>query len=95
MALQLKSQREMGVSVQLHAPVTLRPEKINFFPLYRGCGPLNLDRAQEDSTNMNTGERAWKAIDDRLQRPCYLSKVVHDRKIRAENKEQISENIPS
>jgi hypothetical protein len=40
MALQLKSQREMEVSVQLHAPVTLAPEKINLFPLYRGCGPL-------------------------------------------------------
>jgi hypothetical protein len=26
-------------------------------------------------------ERAWKAIGDRLQRPCYLSRVDHDRKI--------------
>jgi hypothetical protein len=29
-----------------------------------------------------TGERAWKAIGDRLQRPHYLSRVDHDRKIR-------------
>jgi hypothetical protein len=29
-----------------------------------------------------TGERAWKAIDDRLQRSCYLSRVDQDRKIR-------------
>jgi hypothetical protein len=28
-----------------------------------------------------TVERAWKAIGDRLQRPCYLSRVDHDRKI--------------
>jgi hypothetical protein len=30
-----------------------------------------------------TGERAWKAIGDRLQGPCYLSRDAHDRKIRA------------
>ncbi|PNF36743.1 hypothetical protein B7P43_G11575 [Cryptotermes secundus] len=28
-----------------------------------------------------TGERAWEAIGDRLERPCYLSRVDHDRKI--------------
>jgi hypothetical protein len=30
-----------------------------------------------------TGERAWKAMGDRLQSPCYLSRVDHDRKIRS------------
>jgi hypothetical protein len=30
-----------------------------------------------------TGERAWEAIGDRLQSPCYLSRVDHDRKIRS------------
>jgi hypothetical protein len=30
-----------------------------------------------------TGERAWKAIGDRLQAPCYLSRVGHFWKIRA------------
>jgi hypothetical protein len=30
-----------------------------------------------------TGERAWKAIGDRLQAPCYLSRVDHYWKIRA------------
>ena len=29
------------------------------------------------------GERAWKAIGDRLWGPCYLSRNNHDRKIRA------------
>ena len=29
-----------------------------------------------------SGERAWKAICDRLQRPHYLSKLEHERKIR-------------
>jgi hypothetical protein len=29
-----------------------------------------------------TGERAWKAIGDRIQSPCYLSRVDHDRKIK-------------
>jgi hypothetical protein len=29
------------------------------------------------------GERAWKAIGDRLQAPLYLSRVDHFRKIRA------------
>jgi hypothetical protein len=29
------------------------------------------------------GERAWKAIGDRLRRPCYLSRVNHDKKIRS------------
>jgi hypothetical protein len=26
---------------------------------------------------------SWKAIGDRLQRPCYLSRVDHDTKIRS------------
>jgi hypothetical protein len=30
-----------------------------------------------------SGERAWKAIGDRLQRPDYLSRVDHERKIRS------------
>ena len=30
-----------------------------------------------------TGERAWKAIGDRLQAPSYLSRVDHQWKIRA------------
>jgi len=29
-----------------------------------------------------SGERAWKAIGDRLQRPNYLSRVDHEREIR-------------
>jgi hypothetical protein len=29
------------------------------------------------------GKQAWKATGDRLQRPCYLSRVNHDRKIRS------------
>jgi hypothetical protein len=29
-----------------------------------------------------TGGRAWKAIGDRLSRPCYLSREDHNRKIR-------------
>jgi hypothetical protein len=29
-----------------------------------------------------TGERVWKAIGDRLQRPCYLSRVDHNKKSR-------------
>jgi hypothetical protein len=29
------------------------------------------------------GERAWKAIGDRLQKLCYLSRVDHNRKIRS------------
>jgi hypothetical protein len=29
------------------------------------------------------GEWAWKDISDRLQKPCYLSRVNHDRKIRS------------
>ncbi|PNF41921.1 hypothetical protein B7P43_G15290 [Cryptotermes secundus] len=30
-----------------------------------------------------TGEQAWKTIGDRLQRPCYLSRGDHDKKIRS------------
>jgi hypothetical protein len=30
-----------------------------------------------------TGQRAWKNIDDRLQRACYLNRVDFDRKIRS------------
>jgi hypothetical protein len=33
-----------------------------------------------------TGERAWKAIGDRLQAPSYLSRVDHYWKIRARKK---------
>jgi hypothetical protein len=29
------------------------------------------------------GERAWETIGDRLQRPCYLSRGHHDKKIRS------------
>jgi hypothetical protein len=29
-----------------------------------------------------TGERSWKTIGDRLQRPRYLSRVDHDKKLR-------------
>jgi hypothetical protein len=29
-----------------------------------------------------TGERAWKTIGDRLEKPCYLRRVYHDRNIR-------------
>ena len=29
-----------------------------------------------------SGERAWKAIRDRMRRPCYLSRVDHVRKFR-------------
>jgi hypothetical protein len=32
---------------------------------------------------VNPGERPWKAIGDRLQRPFHLSRVNHDRKIRS------------
>jgi hypothetical protein len=31
----------------------------------------------------NPGEWAWKAVGGRLQRPCYLSKFDHDKKIRS------------
>jgi len=31
----------------------------------------------------SSGERAWKPIGDRLQRPHYLSRVDHERKIRS------------
>jgi hypothetical protein len=31
--------------------------------------------------NAYMGERAWKAIGDRLQSPCYLRMIDHDRKI--------------
>jgi hypothetical protein len=34
-----------------------------------------------------TGKRAWKAIGDRLERPCYLSRVDHNRKIRSRKQE--------
>jgi hypothetical protein len=40
------------------------------------------------------GEQAWRVIDDRLQRPCYLSRVNHDRKIWNRKQRQIFENIP-
>jgi hypothetical protein len=31
----------------------------------------------------HTGEREWNAVGDRLQGPCYLSRVDHDKKIRS------------
>jgi hypothetical protein len=31
----------------------------------------------------HTGEREWKAVEERLQGPCYLSRGDHDQKIRA------------
>jgi hypothetical protein len=41
-----------------------------------------------------TGERACKDIGDRLQRPCYLSRVDHERKIRS-RKQKIDIGISS
>jgi hypothetical protein len=41
-----------------------------------------------------SGEWAWKAIGDRLERPNYLSRVNHERKIRNRGKGRISGNIP-
>jgi hypothetical protein len=35
------------------------------------------------SSRLTRGERVWKGIGDRLRRPCYLSRVDHDRKIRS------------
>jgi hypothetical protein len=40
------------------------------------------------------GERAWKAVGDRLQGPYYLSRDDHDRKIRTRKEEEISGYIP-
>jgi hypothetical protein len=47
----------------------------------------NIATAQNDSKNMRsvqgiTGEPAWKAIGDRLLKPCYQSRDDHNRKIR-------------
>jgi hypothetical protein len=42
-----------------------------------------------------TGERARKAISDRLQKPCYLSRVDQIRKLGAGNRRHMSENIYS
>jgi hypothetical protein len=36
--------------------------------------------------NAYCGERAWKAIGDTVQGPCYLSRDFHDWKIRARKK---------
>jgi hypothetical protein len=36
-----------------------------------------------------SGERAWKAIGNRLKRPHYLSRVDHDRKIRSRGQRRI------
>jgi hypothetical protein len=41
-----------------------------------------------------TGERAWKAVRERLQIPCYLSRGDHDRKFGTESSGQISGNTP-
>jgi hypothetical protein len=35
-----------------------------------------------------TGERAWKAISDRLQKPFYLSRVDHDKKIKTRTQKE-------
>jgi hypothetical protein len=40
------------------------------------------------------GERTWKAIRDRLRKPCYLNRVDHVPKIRTGSKESISGSIP-
>ena len=42
-----------------------------------------------------TGRRAWKAIENRLLKQCYLTGGDHNRKLGLGNKEQILVNIPS
>jgi hypothetical protein len=49
---------------------------------------VNLETVQRETLicalfKAYTGEQAWKAMGDRLQRPCYLNRVDHDRKIRS------------
>jgi len=46
------------------------------------------------SFKANPGERAWKAIGDRLERPNYLGRVDHEWKIKNRGKGRISGNIP-
>ena len=41
-----------------------------------------------------SGERAWKVIGDKLQRPHYLSRIDHERKIRSRRQRMIHGNIP-
>ena len=41
-----------------------------------------------------SGERAWKAIGDRLRRPYYLSRVDRVRKIRGRKQRRIAGSIP-
>jgi hypothetical protein len=41
-----------------------------------------------------TGERAWKAIRDRIELPSYLSRFIIIVKSKPENKEQTSVNTP-
>ena len=41
----------------------------------------------------HSGERAWKAIGDRLQRPHYLSRVDHEGKLGVGGKGRIKGNI--
>jgi hypothetical protein len=38
------------------------------------------------------GGRAWKAIEDRLLKPCYLSREDHNRKIRSRKQRQVLVN---
>jgi len=62
---------------------------VRYFYTERGMlhGMLMGRRIREDrKLNISMHDkyaRAWKAIDDRLQRPHYLSRVDHERKIRS------------
>jgi len=42
-----------------------------------------------------TGGRAWKAIENRFLKPCYLSRAIIIGKLGLENNEQMLVNIPS
>jgi hypothetical protein len=35
------------------------------------------------------GDRAWKAMSERMQKPCYLSRVDHDRKMSRKQKTDV------
>jgi hypothetical protein len=52
-----------------------------FFSVGRKANESDHRKTKKEA--VDTGERAWKAIGERLQGPCYLSRDDHDRKIRS------------
>jgi hypothetical protein len=71
---------EMSIFSHFHLESTRKITVVDYFIFLEGLKKPDRNSVKSKHTR---GERAWVTIGDRLQRPCYLSRGDHDKKIRS------------